>query len=191
MVVGRIPYVVHFSRNLDLLTHTLLETVSFLYHLFLFMAQNPDAQRKAQVEIDGVTGGSRLPLLSDRSALPYVDALIKELLRCAVVAPQGNARQLQNHDVYRGYFIPAKAVVIPNIWCVIFELVILAFLLIILIQLGICYTTPTNIGIHIFLIQIDFWVLPPSLILVKYGALGAGFVQEDILRKILYLLHAR
>lgn len=40
----------------------------------------PEVQRKAQEEIDQVLGG-RLPAVADRGKLPYVDAIVKEVLR--------------------------------------------------------------------------------------------------------------
>ena len=47
---------------------------------FLAMAQYPEVQRKAQESIDLVCSG-RLPNYSDRGALPYVEAILKECLR--------------------------------------------------------------------------------------------------------------
>jgi cytochrome P450 len=49
----------------------------------------PEVQKKAQAEIDAVVGNDRLPSFSDRSQLPYVEALAKEVLRWNVVAPLG------------------------------------------------------------------------------------------------------
>jgi cytochrome P450 len=49
----------------------------------------PEVQKKAQAEIDAVVGNDRLPSFSDRSQLPYVEALVKEVLRWNVVAPLG------------------------------------------------------------------------------------------------------
>ena len=37
--------------------------------------------RRAQEEIDRVIGSSRLPTLSDRADLPFVDCIMKETLR--------------------------------------------------------------------------------------------------------------
>jgi len=50
----------------------------------------PEAQRKAQAEIDVVIGTDRLPMYTDRESLPFVEAVIKEILRWHVVAPLGN-----------------------------------------------------------------------------------------------------
>jgi cytochrome P450 len=83
------------------------------------MTLYPDVQARAQAEIDAVTdGSSRPPTLADRAALPYVCALVKEVLRCAVVAPQGGMRQLGVDDVYDGYLLPRGAIVLANVWFV-------------------------------------------------------------------------
>ena len=45
------------------------------------MALHPDVKAKAQAELDTVIGSERLPKLSDRDALPYVMAVVREVLR--------------------------------------------------------------------------------------------------------------
>ena len=57
--------------------------------LFLTLALHPEAQKKAQAEIDAVIGPDRLPDIEDRSSLPYVNAVIKELMRWHLVTPFG------------------------------------------------------------------------------------------------------
>ena len=49
----------------------------------------PEAQTKAQAEIDAVIGSDRLPTPEDRKDLPYVEALLKEVFRFNPVAPLG------------------------------------------------------------------------------------------------------
>lgn len=41
----------------------------------------PDAQKRAQAEIDQVLKQERLPNFEDRKSLPYLDALLNEVLR--------------------------------------------------------------------------------------------------------------
>jgi cytochrome P450 len=53
------------------------------------MMQNPKVQTKAQTELDAVLGNERLPSLSDRTHLPYIDCVLKEVLRFSPVAPLG------------------------------------------------------------------------------------------------------
>ena len=45
------------------------------------MSHYPDVYRKAQEEIDRIIGHERLPDLSDRGSLPYLEALVMELYR--------------------------------------------------------------------------------------------------------------
>jgi cytochrome P450 len=51
------------------------------------MTLYPDVQRKAQEEIDLVVGNSRLPDYSDEDKLPYIQAVLKEVLRWHPVTP--------------------------------------------------------------------------------------------------------
>jgi cytochrome P450 len=57
------------------------------------MALYPEAQKKAQQELDRVLNG-RLPEFNDRPNLPYINAMIKELMRWQLVAPLGAHTQL-------------------------------------------------------------------------------------------------
>jgi len=50
----------------------------------------PHVQKKAQKEVDTVIGRTRLPTGADRESLPYVSAVVKEVLRMYPVAPIGN-----------------------------------------------------------------------------------------------------
>lgn len=54
--------------------------MSTLYGFYLAMVLYPDVQRRAQTELDSVVGTDRLPCLEDREKLPYINALVKELL---------------------------------------------------------------------------------------------------------------
>lgn len=93
----------------------------------------PEVQKKAQAEIDTVIGPNRLPTLADRGNLPYVNAVVKELLRWHNVAPLGERPSFTiNHStesfflgvphaatedgVINGYFIPKGSLVVANLW---------------------------------------------------------------------------
>lgn len=91
-------------------------TVSSMHCFYLAMTLFPEAQKKAQEEIDRVIGSERLPSFEDRPSLPYVDALVKEVLRWHPVAPMGLPHVANADDVYEGMFIPKGAMLIPNIW---------------------------------------------------------------------------
>ena len=83
---------------------------------FLAIVLKPEVMKKAQEELDRIVGKDRLPDLSDKDALPYINALVKELLRWNPPLPVGFARRVTQDDVYQGYFIPAGATVIENMW---------------------------------------------------------------------------
>jgi len=65
------------------------QTVSAIYSLYLAMTLFPHVAKKAQEEIDAVVGTDRLPTFDDREHLPYIDALLKEVLRWNAVTPTG------------------------------------------------------------------------------------------------------
>jgi hypothetical protein len=50
---------------------------------------HPEVQKRAQEELDSVSGPNKLPTFEDRPNLPYIDAVVKESLRWHPVAPMG------------------------------------------------------------------------------------------------------
>ncbi|KZP19015.1 cytochrome P450 [Athelia psychrophila] len=94
-------------------------TVSTLSTFILAMMKHPEVQVKAQLELDTVLGVGQLPSFGDEVALPYISAVVKECLRWEVVAPFAIPHMLTKDDEYRGFFIPAGTVVIPNSWAVL------------------------------------------------------------------------
>ncbi|KAJ9610637.1 hypothetical protein H2200_005414 [Cladophialophora chaetospira] len=96
-------------------------TVSSVACFVLAMTLYPEAQKKAQEEIDAVVGTARFPTSSDRKNLPYVDALIKEVLRWHPVAPMAVPHVTTKADVYNDYLIPEGSFLIPNIWAMLHD----------------------------------------------------------------------
>ncbi|KAF8879263.1 cytochrome P450 [Infundibulicybe gibba] len=94
-------------------------TVSYVHSFFLAMAIYPEVQEKAQAEIDSITGGARLPNFNDRDSMPYINAIIKEVLRWHVVAPLAATHASTEEDVYEGYRIPKGSIVIGNAWAIL------------------------------------------------------------------------
>lgn len=117
------------------------------------MVLYPEIQSIAQSELDHVVGAHRLPTFEDRDQLPYVSALLKEVLRWIPTLPLGTLgsviiaiypkRQSTNigleistavphravkDDIYKGYHIPANASVIGNTWYVLVLFVYLLLL---------------------------------------------------------------
>lgn len=92
------------------------QTHAAAHVFFLAMALHKDVQEKAQSELDSVVGPDRLPTFVDRESLPYITALVKEVLRWHVIAPIGVAHRSVADDVYDGYLIPAGTLIVPNQW---------------------------------------------------------------------------
>ncbi|ESK85020.1 cytochrome p450 [Moniliophthora roreri MCA 2997] len=90
---------------------------SFVLAMLLY----PDVQTKAQTAIDAAlhNTGRLLPTFSDQ--IPYVDALIAELLRWNPVTPLGAFHRLNTDDFYKGFVIPEGAVIAPNLWAVLHD----------------------------------------------------------------------
>ncbi|KAF7329985.1 O-methylsterigmatocystin oxidoreductase [Mycena kentingensis (nom. inval.)] len=89
---------------------------------FLIMLLFPEAHDKAQAEIDAVVGAGagasphRLPTFADRERLPYVEALMKELLRWHPVGRLCIPHRALEDDIYNGYLIPKGSIVLPHMW---------------------------------------------------------------------------
>lgn len=55
----------------------------------LAMVLYPEAQKRAQAEINRVVGTERLPDFDDRESLPFVDAFYREVMRWHPTTPLG------------------------------------------------------------------------------------------------------
>ncbi|KAF8837245.1 cytochrome P450 [Paxillus ammoniavirescens] len=91
-------------------------TSSTLRSFTLAMVENPRVWKRAQAEIDAVIGMDRLPDFGDRPSLPYVDAVLREILRWQPVGPLGIPHATSTSDTYKGFYIPKGATVIANVW---------------------------------------------------------------------------
>ena len=100
----------------------------------LAMALFPEAQHRAQAQIDAVIGRERAPKFSDKDDLPYISALINETLRWRTVGPVSiptrttkasllryypslvDLHYVVQDDWYRGFLIPKASMVVCNVW---------------------------------------------------------------------------
>ncbi|EPQ51619.1 cytochrome P450 [Gloeophyllum trabeum ATCC 11539] len=94
--------------------------VASLTSFILAMTLFPEIQEKAQRELDAVIG-SRLPEFTDRPQLPYIDAILREVMRWYPVTPSGMPHMTTEDDVYNGYFIPAGTAVFGNTWAILHD----------------------------------------------------------------------
>lgn len=91
-------------------------TISAALSFFLLMALYPEVQARAQAEMDSIVGSTRLPKLSDREHLPYLNAIISEVLRFGEIAPSGVPHVLREDDIYNNLLMPKGTTIITNIW---------------------------------------------------------------------------
>ncbi|TDL15041.1 cytochrome P450 [Rickenella mellea] len=96
-------------------------TVSTIMSFFLAMCMFPEVQRRGQEEIDRVIGSNRLPEISDREDLPFIEAISREALRWNPVAPLTPPHKLTQDDEYLGYKLPAGSLVLANIWSILHD----------------------------------------------------------------------
>ncbi|KAK0662076.1 putative cytochrome P450 E-class, group I [Cercophora samala] len=73
---------------------------------------------KAQRDLDQVVGRGRLPAFEDRAGLPYVGAVVDELMRWRPAGAAGVPHFTKVESSYEGCRIPANSVVIPNHWAI-------------------------------------------------------------------------
>lgn len=80
------------------------------------MIAYPEVQRRAQTELDTVVGRSRVPTFSDFSSLPYIQAIVKEVLRWRPPLPFSLPHATTEDDWYNGMFIPKGTICLSNLW---------------------------------------------------------------------------
>jgi cytochrome P450 len=80
------------------------------------MVAYPEVQKRAQAELDSVVGRSRVPTFSDSPHLPYIQAIVKEVLRWRPALPLGLPHTSTEDDWYDGMFIPKGTLVLTNLW---------------------------------------------------------------------------
>ncbi|KAL7748415.1 hypothetical protein RI367_006107 [Sorochytrium milnesiophthora] len=124
-------YAEQLIRNTDKLDLTMEQIMHFMSTIILggvdttgaelewtmlLLSTRPDVQRKAHEELARVTGGhKRLPELSDMPEMPYMRAILKEVLRFQPALNLGVPRVAIEQCQLAGYDIPAGTQVILNV----------------------------------------------------------------------------
>ena len=80
------------------------------------MIAYPGTQARAQAELDAVVGRTRLPTFADYPHLPYIRAMVKEILRWRPFAPIITPHRTTEDDWYEGMFIPKGTICLANAW---------------------------------------------------------------------------
>ncbi|EIM79260.1 cytochrome P450, partial [Stereum hirsutum FP-91666 SS1] len=93
-------------------------TQATLLNFILAMTLNRHVLRKAQEEVDTVVGRHRAPSFLDKDSLPYINALIKEVIRWRVPLPLGVPHRCRQDTQYNGFLIREGTIIIPNLWTI-------------------------------------------------------------------------
>lgn len=94
-------------------------TASTMCSAILALITHPQALRAAQDELDAIIGNDRTPTFADEPSLPYMGALVKEVLRWRPVAVLGGTPHASTQDdVYNGYYIPSGTTILGNSWAI-------------------------------------------------------------------------
>jgi cytochrome P450 len=96
-------------------------TSSSLNSCMKYLAANPDVQRRAHEELATVIGDSRSPTFDDEASLPYIRAIVKEILRMRPVAQVGIPHLNTVAVTYKDYYIPANTIISINQYAIHFD----------------------------------------------------------------------
>ena len=92
-----------------------------LHWWLLAMLAYPEVQVRAQAELDEVVGFARPPTFADLPSLPYIRAMVKEVLRWSPSVPFGVPHASSTDDWYEGMFIPKGTIILPNMRVINFD----------------------------------------------------------------------
>ncbi|KAI6042971.1 cytochrome P450 [Pisolithus marmoratus] len=101
----------------DVLKHGEVEeasTATVLKTIALIMTLYPDVQDRVHAELDTVVERGALPTFADRPRLPYLQAVLYEVMRWNPPAPLGLPHVTSASDIYEGYYIPEGALLFFN-----------------------------------------------------------------------------
>ena len=93
-------------------------TANTLIWSIVYMLNYPDVLHKVQAEIDEVLGTRKIPCMSDKHNMPYVEATIMEIQRAADIVPLGVPHSVMEDVELRGYTIPKGTTVMSNLYAV-------------------------------------------------------------------------
>ncbi|EJD42956.1 cytochrome P450 [Auricularia subglabra TFB-10046 SS5] len=94
-------------------------SVSLICSFVLCMVLHPEKQKAAREEIDRVLGRGIMPTFADRDSLPYVSAILLEVIRLYPVLPLGVSHRVMEDDEYNGMRIPKGTTILANVWSIL------------------------------------------------------------------------
>ncbi|KAH8987346.1 cytochrome P450 [Lactarius hatsudake] len=112
--VELLPWMLHTPESVTG-AETTSTTMSW-WTLALAMIVHPEVQKRAHIELVTVVGRSRTPTLSDAPNLPYIQAIVREILRWRPSLPLSLPHSTTEDDWYNGMFIPKGTICLPNLF---------------------------------------------------------------------------
>lgn len=100
----------------DLYSAGTATTVAALRWMFLALAKNQHIQEKVQKELDETIGRSRCPSIEDRTHLPYMEAVIHEVLRMSSLFSTGVPHCPRQDIIIENYRIPKGTLICGLLW---------------------------------------------------------------------------
>ncbi|OQU96412.1 hypothetical protein CLAIMM_02496 isoform 1 [Cladophialophora immunda] len=171
MKEGRAMTQKELAYDIGILYEAGSDTTTMALEVFtLAMLLYPDVMRKGQAELDSVLGPTHFPKFEDRDSLPYIDAIIKEILRWRPVSAGGIPHAVIQDDEYMGYDIPAGSTVIGNHWAIHLD---------------------ENVYKDAYHFNPDRWINDPSLPLAAFGFGRRICTGQHIAKNSLFINVAR
>lgn len=90
--------------------------VNFIYWAIRYCIAYPDVQERLRTEVYNVIGEDGLPVDKDRSAMPFVEAFIWEVIRHSSMSPLTIPHSTLEDTVLAGYFVPKGTIVFGNMY---------------------------------------------------------------------------
>ncbi|XP_064600805.1 cytochrome P450 2J6-like [Liolophura sinensis] len=100
-------------------------TSTTLQWALLYMINYPAVQTKVRAEIHSVIGRGRFPTMADRKHMPYMEATLMEVQRCADITPLSVPHAASQDTSLAGYAIPKGTIIMtplislhkdPQVW---------------------------------------------------------------------------
>ncbi|KAI5361638.1 Putative cytochrome P450 [Septoria linicola] len=106
---------VELAYSLGITLHAGFDTTTMILEWFIIAClKYPACLRCAQTELDEVVGRDRLPFLHDKDKMPYLGAMVEEVLRWRNIMNAGFPHLATAEGSYLGYRIPKNAVLLPQ-----------------------------------------------------------------------------
>ena len=113
------PYLTNEAINKTIASLFIAGTDTSSYQILwvlIYLLKHPDAMKRVQEEIDKIVGSDRLPEMTDKTEMPFTQAVVYECMRLAAPVPMGVMHAASEDTALMDYTIPKGTMLIANIW---------------------------------------------------------------------------